>query len=273
MNTAIEGAADLTDTEKESAELAAATAMGRITGAKQALAAKEEEDRKAKEEADRKAAETMAATAAKLYSGIAGPSGDAATTTAAGTALSAGERGAAYNNSDVPSGNIPTTPVDTLIMVGIGIATPVALSEDKDTTVAALNGWTGKRYHRTTPSSEGTYEAHVYSHVGEPTQGDKFGQVGVTVAADGYQYGLNADGILSTDVETTPTQIASPSFDQSAGVKSFELGTNREYVSISGTYHGVSGEYRCTPGSGNTCAAQVATQGFRPWWRHRRQCV
>ena len=33
-------------------------------------------------------------------------------------------------------------------------------------------------------------------------------------------------------------------------------------MSISGTYHGVAGEYRCTPGDNNTCAARVADQGF-----------
>ena len=223
-------------------------------------------------EADRKANEiaAMAATAAKLHAGIYAPAADA-------TGTGTDDVHAAYNDANDTTGVVNGIPAgaaaDTLIMVTRGTGgdspaagTPVPLSEDKDTPVAALHGWTGKRYARTTMSATmGTYEAIVYSHVGEPTMGDKFGQIGVTTGAEGYQYGLDTDGFLVADgggaFTWVATQIASSSFDQSAGVKSFELGTNRQYVSISGTYHGVAGEYRCTPGA-NTCAAQVAANGF-----------
>ena len=52
------------------------------------------------------------------------------------------------------------------------------------------------------------------------------------------------------------------SFDQSAGIKEFELGTNLQRVIITGSFHGVSGTYYCTPAASSTCAAQVAADGF-----------
>ena len=87
----------------------------------------------------------MAATAAKLYTGIAAQNGNP-TTTAAGTALGDGERAAAYNDASVPSGVTPAPTADTSIMVGIGTATPVALSQDKEAMVAAHHGWEGMKF-------------------------------------------------------------------------------------------------------------------------------
>lgn len=117
-------------------------------------------------------------------------------------------------------------------------------------------GWKGMQY-RAAPDGGGAYEAHIYSN---PAEGDKFGRHG---AGSGYEYGLDANGWLSeSHTEGTASRVASLSFDQAAGVKSFELGTGNQYVSISGTYHGVSGEYRCTPGTGNNCAAQKVAEGF-----------
>ena len=246
--TAIANADDVPDAETAANSGTVDALASRLTAAKMAR-------QTAMDDAQRAADMAMAATAAKLHSGIYAPAADAT-----GTAVGAVH--AAYNDADAPDAG---DAADTFIMVTTGDGTAAntqALSEDKDTMVATLNGWTGKQYTASGTDVAGTYEAMVYSHVGDPTQGDKFGQIGVTTAADGYEYGLNAEGFLSTDVETTPTQIASPSFDQSAGVKSFELGTNRQYVSISGTYHGVSGEYRCTPDTSNSCAAQVAAEGF-----------
>ena len=213
----------------------------------------EEERRMAEQEAAREAMAAMAATAAKLYAGIAAQNGTAATV-AAGTALSAGERAAAYNDDGTPTG----ATVDTRIMVGIGTDTPVALSEDKKTMVADNHGWAGKRY-MAEPDDDGMYEAMVYSNVGDPMEGDMFGQVGVTTPADGYEYGLNEGGELTT---IAPANVASSSFDQSAGTKEFELPTNTVRVMIPGSYHGVSGTYYCTPASSSTCAAQVAADGF-----------
>ncbi len=248
--TAIANADDVPDAETAANTGTVDALASRLTAAKMAR-------QTAMDDAQRAADMAMAATAAKLHAGISMPTATGADT--ADTDAATGTRFAGY----VTTAGTPAGASVGDIVVGISNNPDVALSEDKDTMVAALNGWTGKRYTRSTMSAtQGTYEAHVYSHVGEPTQGDKFGQIGVTTAAAGYEYGLNAEGFLSTDVETTPTQIKSPSFDHSAGLKSFELGTNRQYVSISGTYHGVSGEYRCTPGAGNTCAAQVAAEGF-----------
>lgn len=207
------------------------------------LEAEAEADRLATADAERKAAEARMAAeemrkkAMKLYAGLEHGLGDTDNV-----------RTGAYNTDEDG------------IDVTIGSAA-VELSEDEDATVVTLHGWIGKRYTKEVNNMV-AYEAVVYSNVGRAMTGDKFGQVGVTTAAEGYEYGLNAQGILMTDVETTPTVIASPSFNQSAGVKEFEKGTNREYVSISGTYHGVAGEYRCTPAAASTCAVQVAAEGF-----------
>ena len=231
LKAAIDGAADLPegDADVVGAQATLTTLEGQLSAAKTSRTAAMEEEaeerRKAAEEEQRKAREAMAATAAKLHAGISAPTATDANT--ADTADATGTRFAGY----VTTADTPTGASVGDIVVGISDNADVALSEDKDTTVAALNGWTGKRYHRTTPASAGTYEAHVYSHVGDPTQGDKFGQIGVATAAAGYEYGLDADGILleaSANVETTAAQVDSPSFDHSAGVKSFELGTNRQ---------------------------------------------
>ncbi len=192
----------------------------------------------------------MAATAAKLYAGIAAQNGATTTTTvAAGTALADGQRAAAYNDANVGGG----TTADTRIVVGIGIAAVVGLSEDKKTMVAANHGWEGKMYSAS-PTGGGTYEAVVYSNVGDSTPGAMFD----TEYTDNF-----ADGVLDeTTTEGTSSRVASPSFDQSAGVKEFELPTNNVAVMIAGSYHGVSGTYSCVPAASSTCAAQVAASGF-----------
>ena len=100
----------------------------------------------------------------------------------------------------------------------------------------------------------GTFEAYVYSNVGDPTEGDPFDEV----------YSANFDdGVLDTATTSgTADRIASPSFDQSAGVKSFELPENNRAVMIPGSYHGVPGTYSCEPADASKCAAQVAAGGF-----------
>ena len=201
--------------------------------------------------------EAAAAMAAKLYAGI-GQEGAADGTIAvdAGTALTgANDRAARYNNADVPDTGVAA---NTRIMVGIGTAPVVALSEDKKTSVAANHGWAGKRF--ADPAGGEEYEAMVYSNVEAPTPGDKFGQVGVTTAAEGYEYGLNAAGELAT---LAAANVASPSFDHTAGTKEFELPANTVRVMLSGSYHGVAGTYYCTPtGGGTDCSAEVAASGF-----------
>ena len=259
LKTAIEEAGDLTDAEKADAERAVAVAEGRIDGAKQARmvadAAKEEEERKARE-----AAETeMAATAAKLYAGIAAQNGDVANSTAAGTALAAAdERGAAYNNVDVPTSGVA---VDTRIMVGIGTETPVALSEDKDAPDTDNHGWEGKRY-TAEPDDDGTYEARVYSNVGDPTEGAKFNSGSTELPAVGDLNDTTGETPVLSTLTGYAALVDSPSFDQSAGVKEFELPTNTIRYSVSGTYHGVAGTYYCTPAADSTCASRKAAKGF-----------
>ena len=185
-----------------------------------------------------------AAMAKKLYDGISAP-----TATDTGAEDNRFARHASGDNDN--AGNI---------QVSIDGADDVYLSEDKKTMVAARHGWEGKRYVAE-PDNGGMYEAVVYSDVGDPTQGDKFST----------EYTL-ADGALalitggSAQTDFAAGRVASSHFDQSAGVKSFKLpdpnsdGATR--INIPGDYHGVSGTYTCTPGTGNACAARIAAEGF-----------
>ena len=215
----------------------------------------------------------MAVTAAKLYAGIAAQNG-ATATVAAGTALSDGERAAAYNDASVPSTVTPAATADTRIMVGIGTDTPVALSEDKDATVAANHGWEGKMY-TASPDDDGTYEAVVYSNVGEPTMGKKFGSA-ATVPGDGtgdYEYQLdaadrdnNANKALTIVAATHAAQIALPSVTRTAGKETFKLPeqnpSGEQFITVHGSLHGVSGVFSCAPTPADGCTAAVAAKGF-----------
>ena len=253
---AIAGQADVPDEEKSANTATVGEIMARLETAKASRMKAMDAAQKAKDAENA----AMAATAAKLYKGIAAQDGSP-TTTAGGTALSAGERAAAYNDSDVPSGNTPVTPVDTRIMVGIGTEDPVALSEDKKTTVAALHGWKGKRY-TAEPEDDGMYEAMVYSNVGDPTMGPKFnsgtGDGNVGFALDG----TSGETPVLSGITGYAARVDSPSFDQSAGAKEFKLPANTVRVTLSGSYYGVSGTYYCTPAADSTCASRKAAMGF-----------
>ena len=205
-------------------------------------------------ENDKEAARmAMAATAAKLYKGIYAPAADA-------NGTEVGDVHAAYNADD------------TAIVVTMGdgtAANATTLSADKKTMVPDNHGWKGKRYTRTKPASDGTYEAVVYSNVGSPTPGDKFGQIGVGTPAPGYEYGLNAAGQTAVNTSTTAAYvnlIGSSSFDHSAGVKRFPRPSPNQnvetVVTVSGTFHGVPGTYSCTPGTA-VCAVNVSGMGFQ----------
>ena len=173
----------------------------------------------------------MIRTAMKLYAGIG---------SAPLASTGDGRRTAEY---DTGGGNIEVT---------MGTAAAVDLSEDKETMVAANHGWEGRRYTRSTPATDGTYEAVVFA---APQTGDKFSM----------EYADNiADGTLNErTTEGTASRVASPSFDHSAGVKSFKLPEGHTAVMVSGSFHGVPGTYRCEPVGGNTCAARVAASGFQ----------
>ena len=242
--TAIANAADLPQAEKD-ANTGTVNALDTLlTGAKTARMDAMDED-------DRIAREAMAATAAKLYNGISAPIGDLTD----GSPDAATDRAAAYGG---------TNDSQILVSIGDGTATPTAaitLSEDEDTMVDPLRGWAGKRY-TAEPTGGGTYEAVVYSNVGEPTMGPKFN----SGTGDG-NVGFDLDATSGeTPVLSTLTGYAalvdSPSFDQSAGTKEFELGTNLQRVIIAGSYHGVSGTYYCTPAADSTCASRKAAAGF-----------
>ncbi len=252
LQAALSAAADVSDAVKGGYQATVSTAQTAVTNAKAALMAMQTK-------ADEAAAAAMAATAAKLYKGIAAQNGDVANNTAAGTALAAaGERGAAYNNVNVPESGVA---VDTRIMVGIGTETPVALSEDKDATVAAHHGWTGKRY-TAEPDDDGMYEAMVYSNVGEPTMGAKFNSGATALPAVGDLNGESGETGVLSGLTDYAAHVDSPSFDQGAGTKEFEKGANLQRVVITGSYYGVSGTYYCTPATDSTCAARKAAQGF-----------
>ena len=187
----------------------------------------------AKKKADDEAAAMkmaeMIATAAKLYAGIGKPMGDLEA--GAATTLAAGYDSAANNAFTVKK----------------GADAAMTLTEDKKTMVADNQGWQGKRYM----ANKGAYEAVVYSNIGDPTPGMPFNE----------QYTIPDDtGELNVGNEDSD-KVASSSFDQSAGKKEFKLPDNTVRVMLSGTYHGVSGTYNCTPTT--TCSASVDEKGFK----------
>ena len=225
LNTAIADGADLTDDEKAPYQREADNAAAPINMAQMAFDEDEDEDEKAANEA-------MAATAAKLHAGLEHGLGDA---------------------SNVRTG---ASNADGVVSVKIGTEAAVPLAEDKKMTVAALHGWEGKRHTAEPTGDVGTYEAYVYSNVADPTEGDPFNE---EYTLDGTTGEL---GIDTTDAAVAG-RVASSSFDQSAGMKQFDLPSNTLRVMIPGMYHGVSGTFYCTPTDANTkCASSVAASGF-----------
>ncbi|MDE0387735.1 MAG: hypothetical protein OXI75_03450 [Rhodospirillales bacterium] len=210
-----------------------------------------EDARKEKEDADRKAAAEAAATAAKLYGGIYAPAADASGT---GT----DDVFAAYNTGD--------TAIEVTIGTGgdsPAAGTAVTLSEDKKTMVAANHGWAGKRYADAAGDDE--YEAMVYSDVKAPTQGKKFGGA---AANDEYEYALTDGALPLTTINANPGRVTLSGVTRTAGTETFELPdpnpNNEQDITVSGSYHGVSGTYSCDTGAARTdaCTAMVAAEGF-----------
>ena len=205
----------------------------RLSAAKMARKAAMDADMMAKDKA-------MMATAMKLHMGISKPGGSGDDT-----------RTAVYGT-------------DGTVDVTVGSASAVMLKEDKKAMVADNHGWMGKKYTHKVASGDNkgdTYEAVVYSNVGEPTQGKKFGSN--DGAGDEFQYGLtNGELAIDTSDAAVAGRVASSRFDQSAGTKMFKLPANTVRVMIPGSYHGVSGTYNCTPASDQTCSATIAAKGF-----------
>ena len=209
-------------------------------------------------ETEKAAAAAMAATAVKLHAGISMPVGtandnDTADDPGPGTRFA---RHAVADNAGK-------------IEVAIGAAPNVFLSEDKDAMVADNHGWQGKRYTRSTPAADGMYEAMVYSNVADPTPGRKFGTKATIDSDDDtrdYEYMLTDMGRLtSTNAGSAGFEAAKVAFTgvtRTAGTETFKKANpDLSVISIPGSYHGVSGTYRCTPTSG-TCSATVASKGF-----------
>ena len=209
----------------------------------------------AMDEDDRIAREAMAADAAKLYAGIG---------TTPLLATGDGARSAAYSGTN--DADITVTMDDAAVGDGTDI-TQVLKATTK--TVAANRGWEGKQYMASGRGVNGTYEAYVYSNVGAPTQGKKFGNA---EPGDVYQYTL-VSGMLTIDASTTAAhaaRVGGSSFDHTAGVKRFPLPSpnpsGATKVSVPGSFHGVSGSYTCTPTDNTvTCAASKTATGFNPW--------
>ena len=252
LRMAVANAANIGDAERAAFNSA-------VGGHESTLTSKKTARQLAMDAEDKTDAATMAAVAAKLYAGISAPMGTDGSP-------ANNDRIAAYTGTN-----------DSQIRVTINDATSTApgivLSEDKKTTVAANHGWAGKRYMHTVtedgPTKGDMYEAYVYSNVEAPTQGDKFGQIGVGTPVDGYEYGLSPGGQIVVDTSTTATYvdlIDSSSFDHTAGVKRFPLPDPNPGLatvrSVPGTFHGVSGTYTCTPATA-VCAANVSGDGFK----------
>ena len=231
LNTAISEGGDLTDAEKAPYVLVASNAAAPISSAQMAF-------NNAENEGENNRNKAMAATAAKLFAGLEHPPSD--------DADAESRRHAAYGGTDGD---------DIVVTFGATAdATTATLTLDEDETVAARHGWTGQKF-AASPDGGGTYEAVVYSNVREPMEGAKFST----------QYMANlSDGTLDESTTETggPERIASSRFDQSAGVKSFDLPSNTVAVMIAGSYHGVPGTYSCAPGTDNKCASQRAAMGF-----------
>ena len=240
---AVADAEHLTDEEKADHNATITSDERLVTLARNRNDDAADEQRMAEEEEQRKANEAMAATAAKLFAGLEHGLGD---------------------TNNVRTGASDT---DGVISVTIGTAAAVPLAEDKKTTVADLHGWEGKKHTAEPTGDAGTYEARVYSDV-RPTEGRKFGSAAAVTATGDFEYELTAasatnPGELAITGDTAvATRIDSSSFDQSAGTKEFKLPTNTLRVSLSGTYHGVSGTYYCTPAAASTCASRKAAEGF-----------
>ena len=215
----------LTDADESGYNARLALAEAPIGPLESQIAAGEDKEQKADDAA-------MMATAQKLYKGLEHGLGD---------------------TNNVRTGVSNT---EGVVSVTIGSDAAVPLAEDKKTMVAANHGWDGMRHTAEPTGDVGTYEAMVYSNVGDPTEGDPFNE---EYTLDGTTGEL---GIDTTDAAVAG-RVASSRFDQSAGKKQFDLPTNTVRVMLSGMYHGVSGTYYCTPTNANTkCSSTVAASGF-----------
>ena len=208
-------------------------------------------------EAEKMRNEMMEETAAKLFAGISAQSG-----AGDGVTFSADDRDAFYN----------TAGDAILVVIGDGTTPPTAatatLSEDEDTMVADNHGWEGKRY--TDPAGGDMYEAVVYSNVGDPTMGLKFGSAAAVAdpPTGDFQYQLTEGELANSVLTANPARIDFTGITRTAGMETFELPDpntgNAQDIFAPGTFHGVPGNYICDTGAGRdaACSATVAADGF-----------
>ena len=148
------------------------------------------------------------------------------------------------------------------------------LKEDKTAMLAPLHGWTGSVHTATvaagTNSGAGTYTAHLYSNVDDPTPGAKFNSgasapAGVTGVLGVTHVGFAVDATTGVEIAAAlnvGSRIASPEFDHTAGDKTYKVPDNPPtWKEIRGSYWGVAGTYRCTYG-GNACTVTKAAEGY-----------
>ena len=255
LQAAIDGAADLDDTSMYEREVA--VAEGRITSAESTLAANNAAEEEEQRRADAEAARLMRLTASRLYNGIGGTPLNADTATAGG-------RDAEYagtNDADIMitydhDADTATTALER------------TLTEDDDASVHDNHGWSGKRYTRTMPVAEGTYEAIVYSNVEAPKMGRKFGSAAAppTPNTSDFEYQLT-NGVLSLTPADVEARVGLTGVTRTAGTETFHLpdpnpgGTTN--ILVPGSFHGVSGTYSCAPTTpADGCSAAVAARGF-----------
>ena len=249
---AVNAAEHLTEAEEDGHTETIALLQVTVTQAQARVEAK----RMAEAEEERKANEAMAATAAKLYAGIAAASGDETTATEAARAarIIASATGAAPIIEVNYGGDLVT----------VGAANTVELTVDKDTTVADNHGWKGKRYVE--EDDDGTItEAVVYSDE-MPMQGPKINSgtgddnVGFELDATTGALELTADAAINN-----ASRIASPRFTHTAGTETFELPADDPggptMLTFPGSYYGVAGTYTCTPADGSPCSVIRGANG------------
>ena len=230
--------------ERVAAEMAEAERIAEEEAAAEAERQRMEAERIAAEEAA-----AMAATAAKLYAGIG---------SAPLTATGNGVRTAVYSGTN--DADITVTRDPDLTETGSTDVTQVLKATKM--MVPDLHGWKGKQYTASGTGVAGTYEAHVYSNVGAATEGDPFNEEYTLLETAAGGVGVGEVGV-DTTAAGVPARVASSRFTQTAGKMEFTLPTNTVRVVIPGMYHGVSGNFYCTPTDANTkCSSTVAASGF-----------
>ena len=150
----------------------------------------------------------------------------------------------------------------------------VILTEDTMASINPNNGWKGKKYTHKDDEGNIIAEAYVYADL-VSAQGLKFGKEGDD---DDYAYELDNNGFLAesgidfTDSTTSGAAlVAIPGINKPRHTFSGTLEITRR-----GSFHGVSGQYTCTPTDGNPCVADVydskggfILSGGSPTWKFK----